>query len=158
MKLLKILLACLLVVSVAYAGSSGALSGDLSGYVPVTQNGNTFIETTGNGTDITLQAKDDVFLIGGAGIGPRVEARNDASWVKSADQVSYVKVQDSGVTLTTDGTLSLAGTFGVLLSTGAAPSAANDACTQNAIAINTTHIFVCVAPNTWKRVAIATWP
>ncbi|MHA2065292.1 MAG: hypothetical protein ACXABY_13025 [Candidatus Thorarchaeota archaeon] len=37
------------------------------------------------------------------------------------------------------------------------PSSATDTGTQWDIAIDANYIYVCVADNTWKRVAIATW-
>lgn len=38
-----------------------------------------------------------------------------------------------------------------------APTNANDPCVKGEIAWDTTNIFICVATNTWKRAAIATW-
>lgn len=37
------------------------------------------------------------------------------------------------------------------------PSAANDTGTQWEVAIDANFIYICVATNTWKRVAIAGW-
>lgn len=40
----------------------------------------------------------------------------------------------------------------------AAPAAANAAGIPGAIAYDADYLYVCVATNTWKRVAISTWP
>jgi len=39
-----------------------------------------------------------------------------------------------------------------------APANAGDTGTKGEIRIDATHIYVCVATNTWKRAAIVTWP
>jgi hypothetical protein len=46
------------------------------------------------------------------------------------------------------------GTFAVVV---AAPTTASDPGVAGTIAYDATHIYVCVATDTWKRVAIATW-
>jgi hypothetical protein len=38
-----------------------------------------------------------------------------------------------------------------------APSSATDNGSPGQIAYDSTHFYVCIANNTWKRVAIATW-
>ncbi len=48
-----------------------------------------------------------------------------------------------------------AGSF--IESTSHTPSSANDTCTTGQIAWDATFIYVCVAPNTWKRAAISSW-
>ena len=40
---------------------------------------------------------------------------------------------------------------------GSAPSSATDTGTKGTITWDTNYIYVCVATNTWKRVAISTW-
>lgn len=40
---------------------------------------------------------------------------------------------------------------------GTAPASASDVGQKGEIRFTSTHIYVCVANNTWKRVAIATW-
>ncbi len=40
---------------------------------------------------------------------------------------------------------------------GTAPGAADDVGQKGEIRFTSTYIYVCVAANTWKRVAIATW-
>lgn len=40
----------------------------------------------------------------------------------------------------------------------AAPAAADSAGTAGQIAYDATHIYVCVATNTWVRAVLATWP
>lgn len=39
-----------------------------------------------------------------------------------------------------------------------APAAANSTGTAGQVAYDTSYIYICVATDTWKRVAIATWP
>lgn len=40
----------------------------------------------------------------------------------------------------------------------AAPAAANSTGTAGQVAVDSGYIYICTATNTWKRVAIATWP
>jgi hypothetical protein len=40
---------------------------------------------------------------------------------------------------------------------GTVPASATAVGKAGTIAISTTHIYICTATNTWKRVAIATW-
>jgi hypothetical protein len=53
-----------------------------------------------------------------------------------------------------DATLT-AGSF--IESTSHTPSSASDTCTTGQIAWDPTFIYVCVAPNTWKRAAMSSW-
>ena len=39
-----------------------------------------------------------------------------------------------------------------------APSSASDTGTTGQVRIDSDYIYVCVATDTWKRVAISTWP
>jgi hypothetical protein len=39
-----------------------------------------------------------------------------------------------------------------------APSSASDTGKAGEIRIDASHIYICTATNTWKRVAISTWP
>jgi hypothetical protein len=45
-----------------------------------------------------------------------------------------------------------------IVATAKTPASAADAGTTGHIAWDSDFIYVCVAANTWKRVAIATWP
>ena len=47
--------------------------------------------------------------------------------------------------------------LGVLTVAGTAPAAAGSTGTAGQIAADANYLYVCVAANTWKRVAIATW-
>tara|TARA_R100000664_G_C2753344_1_gene140737 strand:- start:1543 stop:1785 length:243 start_codon:yes stop_codon:yes gene_type:complete len=47
--------------------------------------------------------------------------------------------------------------MGSLTVAGAAPASAAAAGTPGQIAADASYFYVCVAANTWKRVAIATW-
>ena len=40
----------------------------------------------------------------------------------------------------------------------AAPAAANSTGVAGSVAVDSGYIYVCTATDTWKRVAIATWP
>lgn len=89
---------------------------------------------------------------------------NDIASLVSGDDETYFSVEDGALEAVSDGTstiagetLSLSATTTFKLDTGAAPTTAADTCTVNTVAISSTHIAVCVATNTWKRVAIATW-
>lgn len=46
---------------------------------------------------------------------------------------------------------------GVILKAVTAPSSASDTGTTGQVVWDSNYIYVCVAANTWKRVAIATW-
>ena len=48
-------------------------------------------------------------------------------------------------------------TAGLRLTTTNAPSSASDTGTTGTIKYDSNYIYVCVATNTWKRVAISTW-
>ena len=43
----------------------------------------------------------------------------------------------------------------VIVGVPASPTAAG---TAGSMAYNTTHLYVCVAANTWRRASLATWP
>lgn len=55
----------------------------------------------------------------------------------------------------TPGNITVSGKLNV---TAAAPGNATDTGTVGEIRVDTDYIYVCTASNTWKRVAIATWP
>ncbi len=63
-------------------------------------------------------------------------------------QSSNFKKGTAGWRLNTNGEVQIKGKI---------PASAAAAGTAGTIAISTTHIYVCTATNTWKRVAIATW-
>lgn len=70
--------------------------------------------------------------------------------IATATAIGGVKSGNASVLIGTDGTL----TSAVLPQTPASASAAG---TANTITYDSGFIYVCVATNTWKRVAIATW-
>lgn len=55
------------------------------------------------------------------------------------------------------GDLTVGGSGKFFISTSETPAGAADACTTGQIAWDAGFIYICVAPNTWKRSAIATW-
>lgn len=61
--------------------------------------------------------------------------------------------------LSNGNTSSLGMTVGsITLSSSGAPGSAGAAGTPGQIAWDSGYIYVCVAANTWKRAALATWP
>jgi len=44
-----------------------------------------------------------------------------------------------------------------LASTVSIPTSASSTGTAGQVAVDSSHIYICVATNTWKRVAISTW-
>jgi hypothetical protein len=59
------------------------------------------------------------------------------------------------------GTLQRGGVFddlgGNLLGAGGTPASAAAACDQGQITYDSSYLYLCVATNTWKRAALATW-
>tara|TARA_R110001606_G_C15123348_1_gene622394 strand:- start:233 stop:529 length:297 start_codon:yes stop_codon:yes gene_type:complete len=80
----------------------------------------------------------------------------DTTEKKSADinaKTEYFTIEDIQDLTTVDVTAaSLA-----LAALGTAPASATATGTLGQIVIDANYIYVCVATNTWKRVAIATW-
>ena len=72
------------------------------------------------------------------------------------------KIKSTGVTPDAPGEQTVSGpvtaTQFKLADLNTAPAAANSTGTKGEIVISDSHIYVCVATDTWKRVAIATWP
>ena len=65
--------------------------------------------------------------------------------------VSYDLDVSVGGSLTVGGSLKLTIDYGV-------PTAEDDPGTAGTVAVDTGYIYICTATDTWKRVAIATWP
>lgn len=73
---------------------------------------------------------------------------------------SYLYYNDSEKLATSTGGVSVTGvtdTDQLRVTTPTVPSSASDTGTAGDIAWDSTHIYICVATNTWKRADIATW-
>lgn len=83
------------------------------------------------------------------------------AWASDAHKYETVVPQDASGSadlpgdLNVDGDVSVGGSLIVAAQTPASAGAAGVAGT---IAADDSYIYVCTATNTWKRVAIATWP
>ncbi len=125
--------------------------------------------------DIGETDPDQVTLIGPGATPGRVYAYSGGVYAVSPDGLSLVDVYDTGLALQTAGDLTVWGAtssiFGIasgpttiqgakiqLSSQQTAPTNANDTCTAGDFIPTTGFIYFCTATDTWKRVAIATWP
>ena len=83
-----------------------------------------------------------------------IEADTGNLVINDSGGTERVRVTAAGA-LTVQGDASFTEKF--ILSAGA-PVTASDTGTKDEVAIDANYIYICTATNTWKRVAIATWP
>ena len=72
----------------------------------------------------------------------------------SANQIQEITDSD---TLTGSFSIDVSGVTGEITVEGSAPSSATSAGTAGDIRYDASYLYVCVATNTWKRSALATW-
>ena len=87
----------------------------------------------------------------------------DAKWTHSGVDIDFL----AGKNVSGGDFLEFGGQYGeflvakegdtLVLTTSKTPSSATDTGTTGQIAWDSDYIYVCVATNTWKRVAISTW-
>jgi hypothetical protein len=75
------------------------------------------------------------------------QAVTDFNFGKPIQSTNF-KIGVTGWRLNSNGTVEINGNV---------PASATDTGTKGMVAFSSTHIYYCVATNTWKRVAIATW-
>lgn len=74
--------------------------------------------------------------------------------------IRYLTNGRNNLTLRTNGTPDFPNglsTRGLRVDTGAVPVTPNSTCEKGQLVFDTDHIYVCVAPNSWKRSALASW-
>ena len=125
--------------------------------------------------DIGETDPDQVTLIGPGATPGRVYAYSGGVYAVSPDLGTAFDLYDSGFDINTNGAASMYGdastnlgsTSGLTAINGlrvnfssaqTPPANANDACTAGDFIPTTGFIYFCTATDTWKRVAIATWP
>lgn len=72
----------------------------------------------------------------------------------SANQIQEITDSD---TLTGSFSIDVSGVTGEITVEGSAPSSATSSGTAGDIRYDASYLYVCVATNTWKRSALATW-
>jgi hypothetical protein len=115
----------------------------------------TLSKATGTGLDVTASISVGSQLTAGTSTVSQTAVTadgfqtNNSSFTASSSAVST----SFGTTFTTfDATIT------TCKITGSAPASAGAAGTTGTIVTDADYIYVCTATNTWKRVAIATWP
>lgn len=147
---------------------TGNVNGNLTGDVTGAVTGN----VTGNITSAGLSSFSSIDVNGGAIDGTPIGATSAAAGtfttINATSTVTAATVDINGgaidgtnIGATTPG----AGTFSalqanadhIIITTSQTPASASAAGTQGEIAWDSDYIYVCVATNTWKRVALSTW-
>jgi len=72
----------------------------------------------------------------------------------SANQIQEITDSD---TLTGSFSIDVSGVTGEITVEGSAPASATSSGTAGDIRYDASYLYVCVATNTWKRSALATW-
>jgi hypothetical protein len=118
--------------------------------------------TTG-GTNVIVGATAGSKIVGGSGNVVLGSSAGPTSNVSNALYIDNVETNTPLIygdfnanTLTFNGGVTIAANK-VNVTTSKTPSSANDTGTTGDICWDADYIYVCVATNTWKRVAIATW-
>ena len=147
---------------------TGNVNGNLTGDVTGAVTGN----VTGNITSTGLSSFSSIDVNGGAidgtPIGGTSAAAGTFTTINATSTVTAATVDINGgaidgtnIGATTPG----AGTFSalqanadhIIVTTSQTPASASAAGTQGEIAWDSDYIYVCIATNTWKRVALSTW-
>ena len=147
---------------------TGNVNGNLTGDVTGAVTGN----VTGNITSTGLSSFSSIDVNGGAidgtPIGGTSAAAGTFTTINATSTVTVATVDINGCAIdgtnigaTTPG----AGTFStlqanadhIIITTSQTPASASAAGTQGEIAWDSDYIYVCIATNTWKRVALSTW-
>lgn len=132
-----------------------------------------------NGPNINLVASDDVYIDTSTGVLRLHTAAVDAGTAQVGDILNLTSVGVTGQAefssnIDIAGNIEAAGFGffdGAITSSGlikadqfgvsglnTAPSSATDIGTEGEVRYTTTHIYVCIATNTWVRAALVTWP
>ena len=139
-----------------------------SGTSPYTQL-DIYLKSVNNPTDtaevkiMTLRADKKVYLPGSMTVGDSTTGDNDGYYYFADDgnlQAEYLKWDDGDDEFQLSDDIDVAGRAEVddfRLVSPTVPSTAADTGTAGDIAWDSDYIYICVAANTWKRVAISTW-
>jgi len=132
-------------LSLVSTGSNNSILGFNTGGNITTGSGNTIIGANVSGLSSSLS--NYVILADGDG--------NRRINIPSTGNVLIATTTDSGYKLDVSGTARATQFFLSALNT--APASAGAAGVTGEIRIDASHIYICTATNTWKRIAIATW-
>lgn len=126
------------------------LSKTTGGFVsaPVGVKGGFYVERTINDSRVELDYEGGV---------ANIVARNTITPVQSGVDIKAVNNADSEVTLLSIRTSGITTSQYRLSSLNTAPASATATGTTGEIRITATHIYVCIATNTWVRSALTTW-
>ena len=85
--------------------------------------------------------------------------RTNYSNIKTQLAIAAQEISNSqaNVTILQGNTISLAQTFSNYIQSNATPTSASSVGTAGQIAYDSTHIYVCVATNTWVRASLSTF-
>ena len=78
---------------------------------------------------------------------------NLAVYYNDGDSNQWISAINAGA----QGVSGVQGSTGTPTASGSAPASANSAGTAGTIAYDSNYIYICIATNTWKRVAIGSW-
>ena len=147
---------------------TGNVSGNLTGDVTGAVTGN----VTGNITSAGLSSFSSIDVNGGAidgtPIGGTSAAAGTFTTINATSTVTAATVDINGgaidgtnIGATTPGTGAFsalqANADHIIITTSQTPASASAAGTQGEVAWDSDYIYVCIATNTWKRVALSTW-
>lgn len=105
------------------------------------------------------ETSETVSALYGSGATPgTVQASDQGGYIASADEGTFLDLYDGTLELETDGYLSLTSPAIRLLSSQTAPTNADDTCAAGDTILSASYLYYCSAPDTWTRVALATWP
>ena len=147
---------------------TGNVNGNLTGDVTGAVTGN----VTGNITSTGLSSFSSIDVNGGAidgtPIGGTSAAAGTFTTINATSTVTAATVDINGgaidgtnIGATTPGTGAFsalqANADHIIITTSQTPASASAAGTQGEVAWDSDYIYVCIATNTWKRVALSTW-
>ena len=151
---------------------TGAVTGNVNGNLTGDVTGAVIGNVTGNVTSTGLSSFSSIDVNGGAIDGTPIGASSAAAGtftnvtatgtvtVATAD-INGGAIDGANIGAATPG----AGTFSalkanadhIIITTAQTPSSASAAGTQGEVAWDAYYLYVCIATNTWKRVALASW-
>jgi hypothetical protein len=140
-------------------------------YGSISASGTLTLNSTSHGTagNVYLNTAGGKTIVGGTTGDHRFEVHDPSSDYRitmniNSSGINYINSYNSAAGVLTSAPMGLVASqttfFGqdnIIIESAKTPASAAAAGTAGMIAWNTTHIYVCTAANTWKRVAIATW-
>lgn len=83
---------------------------------------------------------------------PKISSYNQASPAELTDKLIGTEISDSNATKNFT-----IGSLLALFNSASVPSTPTSTGTKGQLAVNETHLYICVATDTWRRVAITLW-